>query len=84
MVTTRDRILTLYETGLSEEEIGRTIFPRASKMRAMFMLCGGDVSPLNIVRSTLFGPVHRDGVKRSLAGINDEVLQPLVISKADR
>mmetsp|Transcript_14398 Transcript_14398/g.29628 ORF Transcript_14398/g.29628 Transcript_14398/m.29628 type:complete len:370 (+) Transcript_14398:162-1271(+) len=84
MVTTRDRILTLYKIGLSEEEIAQTVFRRASKMRAMFMLCGGDVSPLNIVRSTLFGPVHRDGVKRSLAGTNDQVLQRLVTRASHR
>jgi glyoxylase-like metal-dependent hydrolase (beta-lactamase superfamily II) len=77
MVTTRDKILSLYAEGISEEKIAQIVFPRATKLRAMFILCGGDVSPINIVRSTLFGPLHRDGVKKSLAGVNDEVLNPL-------
>jgi hypothetical protein len=62
------RIEELHAQGYTEEEISAIVFPRASKNSSLFVLCGGDVSPNNIIRSKIHGPVHRSGVVEALKG----------------
>ncbi len=59
MLETRDRIFELHERGMSPERIAHELFPRARKQLPLWIGCGGDVSPANIVRNALYGPVVR-------------------------
>ncbi|GMH67773.1 hypothetical protein TrST_g13501 [Triparma strigata] len=60
------KIKSLHQEGFSDTEISSIVFKRATSMRFLWVMCGGDVSPLNIVRSVLYGPVMRNNIKTAL------------------
>jgi len=60
------RIRELHAGGMAEEDIAAVIFPRATKQWPLFVFCGGDVSPDNIIRSCIHGGSHRSGVSKAL------------------